>query len=199
MDDIVIIDNAIPTEDQDIIERLVTGDSFGWIYNPNTAYTTELVEKLKFPDEFFKDSVDSPLFSHILWNEFGRNSHLFNVFIPLLDAVPYEFHRLVRCKINLTLPVQGSTVDTHSYPHVDYIDDEGLITGLYYVNDSDGDTFLFNEMNPHRGALTVAQRITPKRGRLVLFDANRYHAGNNPIDHPTRLTLNFNFYPAGKK
>ena len=79
------------------------------------------------------------------------------------------------------------------------VDDEGLITGLYYVNDSDGDTFLFNEMNPHRGALTVARRITPKRGTLVLFDATRYHAGNNPIDHPTRLTLNFNFYPAGAK
>ena len=199
MDDIFIIDNAVPEEQQDIIERLVTGDSFGWMYNPQTAYTNQLLEKISFQDEFFKDSLDSPLFSHILWNEYGRNSHMFNAFIPVLDATPYQFHRLVRCKINLTLPVEGSTKDTHSYPHVDYVDNEGLITGLYYVNDSDGDTFLFNEMSPHKGALTIAKRISSKKGRLVLFDSQRYHAGNNPIHHPTRLTLNFNFYPDVKK
>jgi hypothetical protein len=119
------------------------------MYNPQTAYTTALVEKLKFPDNFFDDSVDSPLFSHILWNEFGRNSHLFNAFIPLLDAVPYKFHRLVRCKIvdigcgiNFFKNILPNVIGIDSCQEAD-------------VNDFFDRTFSIGNTNQHKYAISI--------------------------------------------
>ena len=68
----------------------------------------------------------------------------------------------------------------------------GDLTGIYYVNDSDGDTFIFNEKKSHSGEVTLKQRISPKKGSLVLFDANHLHAGNNPIDNYSRVVVNIN-------
>jgi Rps23 Pro-64 3,4-dihydroxylase Tpa1-like proline 4-hydroxylase len=64
---------------------------------------------------------------------------------------------------------------------------------VYYCNDSDGDTFLFNEFydgkNPDK--LTIAQRVTPKKNRCVVFESNRMHASSSPIYSKDRRIINF--------
>jgi len=57
---------------------------------------------------------------------------------------------------------------------------------LYYVNDSDGDTVLFNGDTEE-----VIQRVTPKRGRVVLFDGGTYHASGKPTVN-CRAVINLN-------
>ena len=121
------------------------------------------------------------------------------MFIPVLDAIPYGISHLARLKINMTLPTKETGPDTHSIPHVDYHSDDQLLTALYYINDSDGDTYIFNEFEPYTGPLTLNRRVSPKRGRLVLFKCGRFHAGNNPSTNQPRLTLNANFYPTAKQ
>ena len=80
-------------------------------------------------------------------------------------------------------------------PHVD-IEDGGGLTGIYYIDDSDGDTVIFNEYgnNPIRNneEISVKQVIKNKRGRLVVFDQNSLHAGCPPIYSDKRLVINFN-------
>ena len=63
---------------------------------------------------------------------------------------------------------------------------------VYYVNDSDGDTVLFNEFYNTK-SVSINRRIAPKKGRAVIFDSNRFHASSNPINTPTRFVINFTF------
>jgi hypothetical protein len=63
---------------------------------------------------------------------------------------------------------------------------------LYYVNNSDGETIIYNEKYEGKpiGKLTVKQRITPVKGRAVLFDANQIHSACIPTEKKYRLIIN---------
>ena len=69
--------------------------------------------------------------------------------------------------------------------HVDM--DIPHLTILYYVNDSDGDTFFFGK-DINDG---ISRRITPKKNRAIIFDGLIYHAGSLPTANK-RVILNFN-------
>ena len=58
---------------------------------------------------------------------------------------------------------------------------------LYYVNDSDGDTILYE--NDRK---TVIERITPKAGRFLYFDGNIPHCASRPVESLKRLVININ-------
>jgi hypothetical protein len=65
---------------------------------------------------------------------------------------------------------------------------------VYYVNDSDGDTFLFNEFYESGKVpelFTLYNRVSPKKNRLVIFESNRYHASSNPKLNQDRFIINF--------
>lgn len=69
-------------------------------------------------------------------------------------------------------------------------------TLVYYINDSDGDTILFdtlyNEMDKEC-IVKELMRIEPRQGRVAVFDTWRYHAPQNPTYTPRRYILNINF------
>jgi hypothetical protein len=71
------------------------------------------------------------------------------------------------------------------------------MTAVYYINDSTGDTVIFNESYGHKGELTEKIRVSPKQGRLVLFNGHLLHAGNYPTTNTPRLIANINFIPYG--
>jgi len=56
---------------------------------------------------------------------------------------------------------------------------------IYYASDSDGDTVFFNQD-------TEIERVTPKKGRTVLFNGQIPHRGTKPITQ-TKVLLNFTF------
>ena len=57
---------------------------------------------------------------------------------------------------------------------------------LYYVNDSDGDTILFNDKEEE------IQRITPQKGKAVFFNGEIKHCASQPVKNH-RSVINFNF------
>jgi hypothetical protein len=72
----------------------------------------------------------------------------------------------------------------------------GNRTLVYYINDSDGDTILFDAL--YEGVnkeykMNTLMRVTPKQGRAVVFDTWRFHAPQNPTYTPRRYLLNINF------
>ena len=82
--------------------------------------------------------------------------------------------------------------DKYNTPHID-VPDANFKSLLYYVNDSDGDTFVFNETFHDRKDLTIRKRVSPKKGRAVVIDSNTWHASSNPRNHANRIVLNLIF------
>ena len=60
---------------------------------------------------------------------------------------------------------------------------------LYYVCDSDGDTIIYNEKEKSE-SYTIKKKITPKQGRVVLFDGRFYHTDEQP-NFSKRCIINY--------
>ena len=61
---------------------------------------------------------------------------------------------------------------------------------LYYVNTSDGDTIIYNQKEETK-EYTIKQKVTPKQGRVVVFDGRFYHTAEQP-SNDIRCVINFN-------
>ena len=91
-----------------------------------------------------------------------------------------------RSFLQLPSNIQREDVDT---PHID-IDRRKHLVALYYVCDSDGDTIIYHERSKAE-TFTIKQRVTPKQGRMVIFDGGLYHTAEQPL-HSTRCVVNYN-------
>ena len=92
-----------------------------------------------------------------------------------------------RSFMQFPLNLQSKEDDT---PHIDL--DEGFehIVVLYYVIDSDGDTIIYNERT-QSPSYTEKQRVSPKQGRVVIFEGGQYHTAAQPTKG-TRCIVNYN-------
>jgi hypothetical protein len=126
-------------------------------------------------------------------------SEYFNFIRPMLMIVQEKTPELnitnfVRIKFNMLHRVDSKYKEMYNIPHPDETDSDNSFGMVYYVNDSDGDTVLFNEFydkNTPNPTLTIHKRIQPKKNRLILFDAKRYHASSNPSSNESRIVINF--------
>jgi hypothetical protein len=104
----------------------------------------------------------------------------------------FKVDKLLRTRSNIT--TRGSD-HRWAYPHVDEASKHFVF--LYYVNDSDGDTILYNEIcdgkTNYENNLTELVRIKPKAGTAIVFDGSRYHSFTNPIYNDIRCVVNMNF------
>ena len=85
-------------------------------------------------------------------------------------------------------------------PHVDYYYPHH--TMIYYLQDSDGDTIIYNEhvenMNrTYPKEFSIKETFSPKMGRAIFIDGLDYHSSSPPTQHRTRIAINFNFVPVG--
>ena len=181
-----VIDNFLPQKYQDEIEAVMLRNDFPWFYQPNIT-----TGKPKIQDERFQYSHG---FTHQFYHqEYGPQSNYFGMvqnFIQFVN-VNYDTQGYYRLKANLTVPVNGWTRDTVQEPHIDMPIPH--LVCLYYVNDSDGDTFFFDQTFDEKAEpdeFTVYKRVAPKKGTAVVFDGLRYHGSNNPIENQSRIILN---------
>ena len=109
-----------------------------------------------------------------------------------LDKHRFIITEEIRARSNMTF----RSLDTRpSRPHVD-VDKEHYVF-LYYVNDSDGDTILYDQISDRvtsytQEDLTEFKRVSPKAGRALLFSGNRFHAWYGPQDSYARCVINMN-------
>ena len=136
----------------------------------------------------------------------GMTNQFFPLFLPMLDSI--QDHLGTKCeflRLRLALQLKDGSDRSHNTPHVDMYDDH--YTALYYINDSDGDTHLFDQYDkPYGGTslvdrihkikaqnYTVNQTVSPKKNRLLIFDGHQLHASSHPKENPYRIVLNINF------
>jgi hypothetical protein len=99
-----------------------------------------------------------------------------------------------RIKINKTIPHVFDLKDEYRLLHVDK--PERHVTIIYYIDDCDGNTLIFNDKN-NKHLNIIEQRktkdtgldfenfelikaISPKKGRVIIFDGNLWHYGKYP-------------------
>ena len=155
----------------------------------NSDYTDSLV------DEY---SGEESQFMHTVVNNSGNLVSQIAYETCVNDMLGYisknydipEYQKLRRIKINL-LPKTHNKYKYHT-PHVDCTSPHWTL--IYYVNDSDGPTYLFNEKyNGLKQKLSINQSIEPEEGKFILFDGLYYHASSSPINHDWRSVINVNF------
>jgi hypothetical protein len=196
MNDIIVIDDFVSKQDQDIIENRMLDSFFPWYYN-NTTYSVSVKPKDQPKSKY---SVDTFQFIHNFFNN-NEFSSKFDVVTKIIESFPYTNYQLMRVKGNITTANPLVSSKSYGVPHTDYYNTtdkkklfKNFITCIYYVNNSDGDTVIFNEKNDHTDMtnFTEKQRVSPKKGRIILFDGNYYHSGNNPSGPNPRIVVNIN-------
>ena len=140
-------------------------------------------------------SYESEQLVHALYLEGARRSQFFDVVFPffyfLEEKTGVRLGAIERIKANMLLK-SAEPDDKYNTPHID-VPDAGYKSLIYYVKDSDGDTFIFNETFRDKKALTVNKRVSPKKAKAVLFDSNTWHASSNPRQNQNRVVLNLIF------
>jgi len=188
------LEKFIPPSYADILEDIICkSPDFQWVY---TASTNNQKETSIMKRD--ASSYESEQLVHALYLEGQRRSQFFDIVFPffyfLEDKTGVKLGNIERIKANMLLR-SSEPDDKYNTPHID-IPDSGYMSLLYYVKDSDGDTFIFNETyqtKDPKKPLSIRQRIAPRRGKAVLFNSNIWHASSNPRENATRVVLNFIF------
>ena len=166
-----IIDDLVSKDLQDSLENIML----------NNTYMPWFLHKSTYNGEFNHNNVlETQQFVHTFYDEEGINSKYFEEPKKIIDLL--SLNNLIRVKANLLLQNKNSDVDKHTTPHKDFNFDHHVY--IYYVNDSDGDTFIFDE------DLNVVKRVTPRKGRILHFDGKWLHASSSPITSNNRCIFN---------
>jgi hypothetical protein len=192
---IQLIENLMPVAFQNTVEKILLGDEFPLYINKETVLFEQ--GKDNYGIYYDKNSKDCPQFTHAVVRNGHQSSEYWSVLRPILYQAIASFNvelEIVRCKVNVNFPSKSMLDNEYYPPHQDTEDAEQCV-GIYYVNDSDGDTLFFEtpEQNIIDGEFKVIKQITPKKGSFVLFPSNTVHAGSPPKLSDLRCVINFNF------
>jgi hypothetical protein len=197
--EITVVDDIISAEYQDKILSLVRDYRFTWHFTPSNIYETDNNRDQCFVDN---NTVDSYQFTHLMLNsQIKFKEPFYDNFVELIDQIQKQFNLLqttaTRVKANLLTNNRHFDPNSYNPPHVDGDYEHWVV--VYYVDDSDGDTVVFNETyGTQFDKLTVKQRISPKKGRAICFPGKYFHASSNPITNGVRTVFNIDFKSTDK-
>jgi len=189
-----IIDNILSEEDFKLLHDEVMSGEFPWYYG----------RKVHSEDEYENFFL------------YGWNAHIVRgtqtvydpngIIIPMVKKALInageDLNEIVRLRIIL------NTAADKNYQNGIHVDlDHRHRTALLYLNDSDGNTILFNEkydptddyadsklyMEKRISEFTVQSEVEPKANRLFIFNGLNYHTGTTPTKVPRRVIMNINY------
>jgi hypothetical protein len=192
IDDIVVLDDFLPEQYQDLIQQQLVAENVNWHYMQDITYDVDKIKEINV-------SESKPAFAHKFYDrEKGVISPAYGLILPIVyfacDKVKFRITEIIAVRSFLTIPLP-THLDRVDHPHVDR--EVSHLNVLYYVCDSDGDTVFydktFRDISPSEVTveeLKIFQRVTPKKGRAVVFDGSRYHASTRPTTG-SRIVVNF--------
>ena len=132
MTDIQIFDKIIPQGYADQIEDDVLAMKFPWYY---------------IKDVTNKDYGSNSGLTHLAYNYGNEPSEWFPFIMPIVysiaEAAGHELAQLLRIRVGC-LPQTHEVGYNYNTPHLDFTMPH--YTACYYVNDSDGDTVMFDQL-----------------------------------------------------
>ena len=194
MNDIKVFDKIIPQGYADAIEQDLLDREFPWCYIDD-------VTNLDYGNNSGLTSIPYNL---------GKGTLDYYPFLkPLVYAIAeangQPLKELYRIRIGFLTKDDGPEYE-YNTPHIDFLWKH--YTACYYVNDSDGDTVLFDKMMGDMGTsvsdkvvqsyvektkFNIVQRVSPQKGRVVIFDGCRFHSSTKPRNHKRRLVIAVNY------
>lgn len=197
--DFVEFDDLIPKLYQDQIEAELTSDNMAWHFRLDPGRTVSVLGASG------ADAVYSGFTNTVfhIENVGAPPSLVTALLLPLLFTFCHQakipFTRLLRIRLGLYPRIMSEGIH---HPHVDFYYPH--YNALYYVNDADGDTVLFEETfdDVPKAALAgylqadrfkVARTVTPKKGRMIGFPGKQYHASMHPMKATHRIAIAFSF------
>jgi len=182
---IEIFDDLFCEQETNEIENFLTTTQFPWYLSGNFT-----VDDLHYQQLKTKTTKEYIQFCHVFYDENIHDKQYkyqeSPYFLPIqLILNRFPLKNISKIKANFQPKHESFGKDEHNTPHVDSQESHNVI--LYYVNESDGNTFIFNEQKQ------IIKKIKHKRGRLVKFDGKYYHAGSHPSKSDRRITINFNY------
>jgi hypothetical protein len=192
--DIRIIDNALPPQVFYKLQEIIFSDNMSWFFRrTDVGYSSET------------ETVNNYSFHHTILTNGEKNSSLYEIvefsLYQILSNSGYNIKAIHRMRACLLTTKSENIIGT---PHVDL--DYPHHSGILYLNDSDGDTIIYNEKYPFNGVsieayyentlnkkVTEKFRVTPKSNKFVLFDGSHYHSVSSPTNCARRVIINFDF------
>lgn len=193
---IEVYDDIITDDLADRFERSALNTQNIWNYDASTITPDFNVSDEHIIESFQFRSIVKHMDSVV--NE--ESYKLINEMCRLIrKKLSYNFVDPYRAKYNMLPQIINQDNLFYNTPHVDADVDHYVI--LYYVDDSDGPTYIFNETkhdhtmeNAHKfDGFTIKESVKPKKGRFIIFDGGYYHTSSCPVDHNKRTVLNINF------
>ena len=183
----IVIDDLIPENLQNEYHDLVLSRR-EWSFVKDMSYSNGHV---RYPSYGF-----NMLFKH---PEHGIVSELYEaVSVPIINALlekeKLDVKDICFNRAFLQLPLSPLFYKEQNGLHVDLPDKHYAC--VYYLNDSDGDTVIMEQTidNTAPGSkgvdVKIHQMVTPKKGRMVVFDGRRYHCSSQPTQS-YRAIINF--------
>lgn len=199
MSNIKIIDNFLDPVEFEQISKYALGMKFPWFYVDTVSLPPNEGSLITDPM-----AVETAGLNHVMYDEqWDVRSFAYDAFVPFFRTMEQKLalkeRDVIRARASLKWPKVGYTKDNYCLPHVDYYYPHETL--IYYLNDSDGDTFIFNEhFVPSTGDTygdiprhyTIQERVKPTANRLIWIDGLHFHTASNPIDSDKRVILNIN-------
>lgn len=182
---VLIYDNIVSKKIQDTLIGSMIDQYFPW-------HTT--VKHGTVDDEDYDLYKDDNTFEYMQFaHTFIVDGKQTSAYIDLINLLVLEIQKKLkkhftfsRIKANLQTKVESGG-KLYNTPHKDTIE-YGHTVMLYYVNDSDTPTYIFKNT---QAPWEIEHTIEAKKGRVVIFDGSKFHAGAHPKTG-YRAVINFN-------
>jgi len=186
-----VYDDIIPIELQNNIKDSLFSNFFPWYYLTDTTF------------EDTPMSMARPCFTHWYYTNYTSNSPASNLVTDLAEVVskhinfgPYSIIQ-ARSFMQLSLKLTKEELKSKDPLHIDL--DVPHTVFLYYVADATGDTVLSNynkyDYNDPPKEYKTIKRVTPKQGRVVVFDGSIWHTSFQPYTKQSRCIVNIDLKP----
>ena len=183
----IILDDLIEKELQNQIEDAIFDCNWTFMMDNTYDYNSLLV-RMKYRK--FLNPFEYNISPSIITN-LQTNKKIFKLFNPIIQKtcnhINFNLEQISRCIAGIqgvqVIRKQNKVCNIHinqETPH---------LVLLYYVNDADGETILFdktiNDIDDdmyldEKHEFNVVNKIMPKQGKILLFDGRTYHSASSP-------------------
>lgn len=187
------IENFLTEEELEIVDNNILSNEFPWFYH--------------------QDSTSSrfPFFAHVIYSRINEESegasisnsslsHFVNPIVKRFSEKYLHKENIVICRSALNCTIGWNNEYEYTEPHVDHKFNH--LNLIVYLNDDydSGETILFNRYlceSDKKYCYSVDEydelqpiaKITPKKGKAVVFDGRIFHAMSNMNSNKKRVIL----------